>query len=239
MAGRARRWCRPITRRWRVPWRRAGPVPGLGDPEDVEGVMYLGLHAASGTEGFLAHTLTSRLALVEVNGRPLSEVELFSASLADRGIRPLFFSGCEKACLQAREQLPGLAIYPLDKSNGPAGIDKKAWRQGLGRAAAAALNNDSVPPYSPRGPFKARVVMRDGPETARKMAQRWGLEVQGGGIVLEAPDLSSLFPELARLTYLTPFLDQILPFSLFCYRMLGIIGLAWVRTQAGKGDSNV
>ena len=41
---------------------RQAPVPGLGDPGDADAVMMLGMHAAAGTDGFLAHTLTSRLA---------------------------------------------------------------------------------------------------------------------------------------------------------------------------------
>ena len=38
------------------------------------------MHAASGTDGFLSHTLTSRIAQLEVNRRPLAEVELFAVS---------------------------------------------------------------------------------------------------------------------------------------------------------------
>ncbi len=61
-----------------------GPVPGLGDPGDADAAMMIGMHAAAGTQGFLPHTLTSRLASLVVNGRPLAEVELFAASLAHR-----------------------------------------------------------------------------------------------------------------------------------------------------------
>ncbi len=53
-----------------------GPVPGLGDPGDADAAMMIGMHAAAGTAGFLAHTLTSRLASLTVAGRPLAEVEL-------------------------------------------------------------------------------------------------------------------------------------------------------------------
>jgi D-aminopeptidase len=73
---------------------RRGAVPGLGDPEDADALMMIGMHAASDTDGFLAHTLTSRLASLKVNGRPLAEVELFAAALAPYGIPTIFFSGC-------------------------------------------------------------------------------------------------------------------------------------------------
>ena len=70
---------------------RQKPVPGIGDPGKARAVMFLGMHAASGTDGFLAHTLTSRIEKLLVNELPLAEIELFAASLAPYGIRPLFF----------------------------------------------------------------------------------------------------------------------------------------------------
>jgi D-aminopeptidase len=70
---------------------RLGPVPGMGSPGDANAAMFLGMHAASGTKGFLPHTLTSRVSRLEVNGKPLPEVALFSASLAPFGIPPVFF----------------------------------------------------------------------------------------------------------------------------------------------------
>jgi hypothetical protein len=40
---------------------KVGPVPGIGDPGSAEAVIFLGMHAASGSNGFMAHTLTSRI----------------------------------------------------------------------------------------------------------------------------------------------------------------------------------
>ncbi|MBU2550030.1 MAG: M55 family metallopeptidase, partial [Proteobacteria bacterium] len=101
-----------------IPGYRQGPVPGLGEPGRAQGIVFLGLHAASGTDGFLAHTMTSRLKDLKVNGRILTEAELFSASLAPYGLRPLFFSGCPTACSQAEAALPGLQTLAIDKSGG-------------------------------------------------------------------------------------------------------------------------
>ena len=98
---------------------RSGPVPGLGDPGDAQAVMFLGMHAAAGTEGFMAHTLTSRISWLEVNKKPLSELELFAASLAPYGVKPIFFSGCPTACAQARAAIKKIDSYPIDKSTGP------------------------------------------------------------------------------------------------------------------------
>ena len=44
---------------------RRGPVPGLGNPAQAQAAIFMGMHAASGTDGFLAHTLTSRIAYLK------------------------------------------------------------------------------------------------------------------------------------------------------------------------------
>ena len=50
---------------------RRGSIPGIGSHCDAQAVMFLGMHAASGSDGFLAHTMTSRIARLEVNQPPV------------------------------------------------------------------------------------------------------------------------------------------------------------------------
>ena len=138
-----------------------GPLPGFREPPDAQAVLFLGMHAAAGTDGFLAHTLTSRLAALEVNGAPLPEVALFAAALAPWEVRPIFFSGCPVACAQARRTLPGIRTFSIDKPL-PAAFDVAAWRTALAAAAVRALGNTAVAPHRPTGPFETHVVMRDG-----------------------------------------------------------------------------
>jgi D-amino peptidase len=152
---------------------KRGPVPGIGHPDKAETVMFLGMHAASGTEGFMAHTLSSRISRLNVNGRVLAEVELFSASLAPFGVRPIFFSGCPVACGQAKEVIAGIHTYPIDKSPGREPFDADSWRSGLATSAVESINNSAAEPYALQGPIKAVLTMRDGEDTARKMALRW------------------------------------------------------------------
>ena len=97
---------------------RTGPVPGIGEPGDVDAVMFLGMHAASGTDGFLAHTLTSRVALLEVNGEPLPEIQLFASSLAPWGLNRSFF---QVVRWPANRQRPVSPIYPYFPSINPLG----------------------------------------------------------------------------------------------------------------------
>ncbi len=208
---------------------RRGPVPGMGDPAGAEAALFVGMHAASGTPGFLAHTLTSRLALVEVNGRLLAEIALFAASLAPFGVRPVFVSGCPAACAQAEALIPGIRIFPLSKSGGPGALDAAAWRRGLAEAAALSLENRAVHPWDFQGPFRTVVTLRDGDAAARALAARWGIEVHGRRLFFTAADAHQLFLTLIRLCYLTPFVERTLPVGLFLYRLIGRAGLAWVR----------
>jgi D-amino peptidase len=210
---------------------RNGPVPGIGDPGGAEGIFFLGMHAASGTDGFLAHTLTSRIERLEVNGKPLAEIELFSSSLAPFGLKPLFFSGCPVACKQAAAAIDNITVYPIDKAVGRQRFDVVSWRSGLAKAAVAALENDFAVPYRPEGPFQALVKMRDGEVVARKIANRWKLDRRKNEILINSGDMQELFMHLIRICYLTPLVEKMLPLSLAVYNLWGRFGLAWIRRQ--------
>ncbi len=210
---------------------RQKPVPGLGDPGDAEAVMMLGMHAASGTPGFLPHTFTSRLASIKTNGRPLAEVELFSASLAPLGIRPIFFSGCTDACAQARRRIPGIQTVAIDKRIPPEALDKEAWRRELARGAVAALTRPAPPPYRPQGPLRTVIRIRDGAKAAAHMADRRGFKRRGAVVVMDASDIHNLYEQLARLCFLPPTAQKTLPLSLWLFNLMGRLGRWWVRRR--------
>ena len=213
---------------------RRGPVPGLGDPGDAEALMVLGGHAAGGTNGFLAHTLTSRLARLEVNDHPLSEFELFSAVLGLYGIRPIFFQGCPTACGQAREVVPGLPVYPIDKSAGKAALDVAAWRKGLAGAARNALSYRAPEPMPSAGRFRVKITPRAGERAARKIAAEWNHQCAGPDILFRSRDIHELYRDLIRVAYLTPVLEKTIGLGLPLYRLLGRLSLIWVRRQLAR-----
>ena len=215
---------------------RRKPVPGLGDPGDADGVMMLGLHAAAGTGGFLAHTLTSRLASLRVNGRPLAEVELFSASLASFGLPPLLFSGCPVACDQARERIPGILTVPIDKSVPPDALNARRWRRGLARATTRALSIRPPAPHRPTGAQRAVIRIRDGARAAARMADPWGFSRHGAIVTIDAPDIHTLYDHLVRLCYLSPAARATLPVSLALFNLIGRLGRQWVRYQLRPMD---
>jgi D-aminopeptidase len=214
---------------------RTGPVPGLGDPGSAEAVLFLGMHAASGTPGFLAHTLTSRLAAVTVNGRPLPEVALFAGALGSRGLRPLLFSGGRIACNQARDWLPGIAAVPI------APADKDAperWRTHLARNVVSAWMEGGRPPFRPAGPFRVTVRMRDGVSAAQTVAARWGFSRRGDRIRFEAADWAAMYRSLLRVAYLTPLADRLPNLGLALSNLRGRLGLAWVRRRLVRAEED-
>jgi D-aminopeptidase len=199
---------------------RVGPIPGIGEPPAANRALFLGMHAAAGTHGFLAHTLTSRFRSLTLNGRPLAEIELFAASLGHFGIRPVFFSGCATACSQAAERIPGLPVFavppkPLSEAQ------KTTWREHMSAAAVIACRSPIQPaPYAPSGPFhlELREVGPGGSDGASVREQAW-----------TTSDFPSLYRALLRRAYYARIPEGFLPLGLRLNSLLGRCGLAVAR----------
>lgn len=213
---------------------KLGPVAGLGDPSPATALVMIGMHAPSGSKGFLAHTLTSRITQLEVNGKLMSEAQLFSASLAPYGIAPLFFSGCPIACHHALQTLEGIRCYPIDKSPNKIKFDVNEWRRALSDKVVSALSNGDVAPYVPEGPFHAVVTMRDGETIAQAMGKKWKCKTEGANILLECKDIHELYKQLLQLCYLTPIVQKILPIGIQFFNAKGRYGLWWAKRQLAK-----
>ena len=210
-----------------------GPVPGLGDPFDSTAVMMIGLHAPSGSEGFLPHTLTSRIARLEVNGRLMSEIQLFAASLAPYNIKPIFFSGCPVACQYASDEIKGLRCYSTQKHKKRTEYNPELWREKLAKEAVSALGQEGEI-YRPAGKFKAVLTMRDGENYTRKIAERWKYEHNDNQVFINAGSIHELYHCLIRLCYFTPLIEKILPIGLALFNLRGRAGLLWVKTMIKK-----
>ena len=210
-----------------------GPIPGIGRVEGADTVMFIGMHAASGTSGFLSHTLTSRLSALKVNGRLVSEVELFASVLAPFDLKPLFFSGCPVACEQARKVIPGIQTFAIDKSGDRIAFNEGAWRAGLAEAAADALKIKETKCPDPGGPFEVEMGMHD-KAAALKAAKSWGCDFDGASIRFTAADAAELFLKLIRICYFNPLTVRFLRPSLFLYRLMGRLGWLTVRLASAR-----
>ena len=88
-----------------------------------------------------------------------------------------------------------------------------------------------APLLKSRGPLQAVVQMRDGDDAARELANRWHLDYDANRILLNVPDMPTLYLELIRICFLTPLVEKTLPVGLFAYNLRGRLGLDWVRRQ--------
>lgn len=213
-----------------------GPATGIGDVTGFAMLMMIGMHAASGTTGFLPHTLTSKFAGVEVNGRPLCEAELFAASVAEFNLKPVFFSGDTTACAQATSAIPGLAAFAIEK---PLINSAATTRELLVDAAVEAFQQTlkkpgDAKPYQPRGPFITLVKMRDGEVAAAKQRQRWQLQGSGNRVEFIATDMQALYWQLIKLAYLTPTTYKLLGTALNVVNFAGKVALLWANRRLSQ-----
>jgi D-amino peptidase len=75
---------------------------------DVDGVAFIGYHAAAGAEGVLAHTyLANSITAVRVNGESSSEGRLNAYVAAQYGVPVILITGDDRTCADAAGYAPG------------------------------------------------------------------------------------------------------------------------------------
>jgi D-aminopeptidase len=164
----------------------------------------------------------------------LAEIELFAASLAPWGIRPVFFSGCPVACQQAKTAINHIHCHPIDKTRGAKNFKARRWRSKLAQAAVRSLDNHQTVPYVPAGPLDATVTWREGKAAAAKLACRWKLEQQDNRIHIHAADIHELYLQLIKICYLTPAVTKILPLAMMAFNFWGRSGIWRARRRLKK-----
>ena len=93
-----------------------GPAIGFGNLHGADFALFVGFHAAGGNgKGFLAHTLTSRIVEILVNGKRICEAELFATVLTAFQMPVAFFSGCPAACLEIKERMNWVVTCAIEK----------------------------------------------------------------------------------------------------------------------------
>ena len=206
---------------------RSGTVPGMGNLGGIDAALFIGLHASSGSRGFLPHTLTSRIARLTAGGKQVCELQLFSAALSAVNIRPVFFSGCPVACAEAAKAVRGIRTFAIDKFS--RNFNAEAWRKRLAAEAVRSLAA-KTDVYNPQGPFDVAMTFRDGDTAAESFARSWSMEHRGPSVSFSAADMRDIYVQLTAKLYapkaLTPFLNLFLPL----YNLIGRLGIAW----AGK-----
>ncbi len=183
-----------------------GPVVGFGDLHGANFALLVGLHASGGNEqGFLAHTLTSRLAQIRINDEIVSEAELFATVLSLSKVPVAFFSGCPAACQEVAKKMPWVVTYPVpkdltiyqDKKKKEAYINQV--RVGLGHKVKEITNPSQLPLFALQPPFDCQVIFHDEEEATRR--NPWGFRQEGRIIKFQASQFLEMYQNLLKIAY--------------------------------------
>jgi len=183
-----------------------GPAVGYGNLHDADFALFVGLHAAGGNkDGFLSHTLTSRIAEILVNGERICEAELFATVLAAFKVPVCFFSGCPVACREAARKMEWLVTYEIAKDPEIYGDEKKRReyihkrRQGLKAKIKEISRPEKKPFFTMQPPFDCRVIFHQEDEARRR--NPWNFPQEGKVIHFRTDQFLDLYRNLIKIAY--------------------------------------
>jgi len=187
----------------------------FGKITDLDLVLYVAIHAASGTDGaFFPHTHYGIFSEVFLNGKRACEMDIYGAYLGELGIPIGFVSGEDIAVKQALEALPWAKSVVVDKkketyTSGENSIRYlKEGRALLQHTAQEAVKDASqMQPLVIPGPLHFEAVFR-----TRQLADkfnRWKFKQTDETVEWESENMIEGFDMLNKLTFIPP---QIYPF---------------------------
>lgn len=89
---------------------------GIDADHDV--ALFIGYHAAAGSEGVMAHTYSSTFTEVRVNGEPVSEADVNALQAAAVGVPVGLLTGDDQICAAIQKTLPGIETVTVKRAHG-------------------------------------------------------------------------------------------------------------------------
>jgi D-amino peptidase len=187
------------------PWSM---MQGFGSDFDV--ALFIGYHAAAGTEAaVLDHTYSGRLLYeVRLNGDAVGEAELNAALAGTYGVPVGLVTGDDKACAQANKSLRGIRTVSVKEAYGRGvarSMHPSAAREAIRKASAEAVRaagGGELKPYRPDPPFALEADLAN-TSAADLCAIAPGCMRSGGRTVhFESEDFRDIFRCLLTWTYL-------------------------------------
>ena len=214
-----------------------------GDIHDLDLILYVAIHAASGTEGaFFPHTHYGVFSEVRLNNKPVCEMDIYGAYLGEFGIPIGFVSGEDSAVQQALQALPWAESVIVDKRKEAYTSGEKSLRylaegrERLRRAAAQSVRNASrMKPLILSGPLHFEAVFRDA--QLAKRYNTWSFKQSGSTVEWDAGNMIEGFEMLNKLTF---FPRKIYPFRrplAFCMRGYFRIKNTWCAPRPDPGEA--
>lgn len=183
-----------------------GPAVGYGNLYGANFALFVGLHAAGGNEnGFLAHTLTSRIAEILVNGNRVCESELFSTVLSSFEVPVAFFSGCPAACREVKDRMDWVVTCAVPKDLSIY-QDPDKRKEHIQRARGSLRTSvlempwvEGLPLFAMKPPFDCEVIFQEEKEANRMNA--WGFSQEGRIIRFHAEEFLEMYENLLKIAY--------------------------------------
>jgi D-amino peptidase len=183
----------------------SGPAIGYGDLQGANFALFVGLHASGGNEeGFLPHTLTSRISEIRVNHKRICESELFASVLSDFNVPVVFFSGCPAACREVSEKMNWMVTYEIPKDPEINKDEKKRQayilqrREGLKKKIKEIVNPTAKPLFRMDPPFSCEVIFQ---EELEARSNPWGFPREGKIIHFKTDKFLDLYENLLKIVY--------------------------------------
>ena len=120
-------------------------VQGISRDDDV--AVFLGYHAAAGSDGVLAHTFSSNFTEVRLDGAPVSEADVNALQAEWAGVPVVLLSGDDEICRRTAKLRPAITTVEVKRSHGFQTVDT------LSPSAAAEALEAAVTETLGAGPF--------------------------------------------------------------------------------------
>lgn len=168
-----------------------------GIEEGFDAALMIGYHARAGSAANpLAHTMSmGRIALMEIDGRPVGEYELYALAAALHGTPVMLLSGDAELCRDARAFCPALTVVPVMEGLGASvtGLHPAEAEERIREGSEAALRGDlsACRLAVPERPL-LRIRYREGPQAVKAGHYPGARRLDGVTVEFPAPDYLEL-----------------------------------------------
>jgi D-amino peptidase len=181
--------------------------PFFGDLSRYDLVLYVAVHAASGTPGaFFPHTHYGIFSELRINHKPVCEMDIYGAYMGEWDLPIGFVSGEDIAVQQALEVLPWAKSVVVDKNKETytSGDESARYlsegRQKLRRAATSAVKEaERMKPLKLTGPLYFEAEFRN-----QKLADKyntWNFKQSGNVVSWQSDNIIDGFDNLNKLVF--------------------------------------
>jgi len=178
------------------------------------------MHAPASSGEFLAHTISSRVTSLKINGIEFSETRLLIELLAENGIPVVMVQGESILNGIMKKYYSDIPFIGFDRNS-----DMSKQRMEIINNALNAELNFKCKNRNSGEKLKLELEMKDGEKTAA----RWKTEFSNGKIISEKDNFTELFGYLVKIIFLKPFIAKAPRFYMFLYNLYNRILIFFIR----------